>query len=93
MSRNEGLSGREDIRDYGIMFEPIIEHFIPGDPDCFEAPQAKKDAADAKRLLLNRGLSPGEIRELMHDVTEEARHLTAWLSVVQPEDFNEKILQ
>ena len=74
------------------MFEAVVEHFEPGDTDCLETPEAKKDAAAAKRLLLNRGLEPAEIKELVHDVTHEAKHLAAWLSVITPEDFYEKTI-
>jgi hypothetical protein len=92
MSRNEGLNCREDVRDYGIMFEAIAEHFIPGDVDCLATPEAEKDAKNARRLLLNRGLAPTEIKKLVHDATYEAKHLQAWLSVIKPEDFYEKTI-
>ncbi len=92
MSKLEGLRGREDIQDFGIMFEAVMEHFEPGNPDCFESDEARRDGRWAGQVLRYRGLAKDETVELVHDTTNEARHLAAWLSVVQPADFDERPL-
>ncbi len=93
MARVEGLQCREDVRDFGIMFDPVMEHFKPGNPDSLITPQARLSIKAAKRQLADRGLSRDEIIDLVHDTTHEARHLTAWLAVVSPEDFHEKTIR
>ena len=88
MSRGESLSRGSGLEDpYGMVYDIMATHFVPGDPNSLITPDAKSDMLAAKRQLLHRFYTPNEIEELVYDAGIEVRQVQAWLHVVMPGDF------
>lgn len=76
-----------EIHDYGAVFDVVAEHFVPGDSSTLIAPEAIADSRKVTTRLQNFGLPERVIKTMFSDATHEIRHVRAWLSILEPEDF------